>query len=251
MGAPSIPCRPISAAAAALSRSASALARRSRSRSRSASSGIATPSAASRRRASAPSAALGFDRDETAETSRIADAAEDRLEKAALAHRLHDLARARRDEELHEFGAHALAREPRETVARADRGGEALAVEPARGESGREAEEPENAQIILANPRVRFADEAHPSRAEILEAADVVVDRSVGAERQRVDGEIASPRVGGEVASEHHLGPPPVGLDVLAQRRRFERVPVDDDRHRAVRDAGQSDLEARLLARGG
>ena len=108
-------------------------------------------------------AALGLDRDEAAETSRIADAAEDRLEKAALAHRLHDLARARRDEELHEFGAHALAREPREAIARADRGRQTLAVEPARGEAGREAEEPQNAQIILANPRFRIADEAHPS----------------------------------------------------------------------------------------
>ena len=72
------------------------------------------------------------------------------------------------------------------------------------------------------------------------------MDRSVGAQRQRVDGEIAPPGVGGEVAAERHLGPPPVGLDVLAQRRRFDRAPVDDDRHRAMRDAGQRDLEPRL-----
>ena len=72
------------------------------------------------------------------------------------------------------------------------------------------------------------------------------MDRSVGAERQRVDGEVAPTRVGGEVAPERDLGPPPVGLDVLAQRRRFERAPVDDDRHRAMRNAGQGDLEPGL-----
>ena len=81
---------------------------------------------------------------------------------------------------------------------------------------------------------------------EILEPADSIVDRSVGAERQRVDGEIAPLRVGCEVATERHFGPPSVGLDVLSQRRRFERAPVNDDRHRAMCDAGQSDLEPSL-----
>ena len=73
------------------------------------------------------------------------------------------------------------------------------------------------------------------------------MDRAVGPKRQRVDGEVAPPRVGREVASEDDLGPPPVGLDILAQGRRLDRAPVDDDRHRAMLDAGQSDLEARLL----
>ena len=60
-------------------------------------------------------------------------------------------------------------------------------------------------------------------------------------ERQRVDGEIAAQRVGGEIAAEAHFGAPAVGLDVLAQRRRFDRRPVDDQRDRAVRDAGRRD----------
>ena len=46
-------------------------------------------------------------------------------------------------------------------------------------------------------------------------------------------------RVGREVASERDLGLAAVGLDVLAQRRRLDRASVDDDRHRAMRDAGQ------------
>src|SRR4029077_2859437 len=167
------------------------------------------------------------------------------LEKAASAHRLRDVARTRRRQELQEFGAHALAREPCESIARADRRQQAFGVEAVCREAGREPKEPQNAQVVLANPRVRFADEAHSSRAEFLEAATVIVDRPVGAERERIDGEIAPPGVGDEVASKRHLGPPPIGLDVLTQRRRFERAPIDDDRHRSVRDASQSNLEPR------
>ncbi len=134
------------------------------------------------------------------------------------------------------------ARPSRERIAAARPSGSS----PSRREAGGEAEEPENAQIVLANPRFRLADETHPPCDEILESADIIVDRSVSAERKRVDGEIASLGVGGEVASERHLGPTPICLDVLAQRRRFERTPVDDDRHRAMSDAGQGDLEPRL-----
>ena len=113
--------------------------------------------------------------------------------------------------------ARTRSRERRASPSRARIAAEkALAVEPARGEPGREAEEPEDAQIILANASVRVADEAHPSSAKILEPADIIVDNPIGAERQRVDGEIAPPRVCSEVASERHHGPPPVGLDILA-----------------------------------
>ena len=176
-----VPCRPISAAAAALSRSdfgvgeTQPVAQPLRVfRDRDAERGQTQESVAAQ-------PTRGFDRDEAAEAPWIADAAEDRLEKAALAHRLHDLARARRGEEL-QSSARTRSRESRASPSRAaDRGGQAFAIEPARGEAGREAEEPQNAQIILANPRVRVADEAHPARGEILEPADVIVDRSVGA----------------------------------------------------------------------
>ena len=82
----------------------------------------------------------GLNGDEAAEASRVGEAAQDRLEKAAFAHRLHDVAGARRGEELHEFGAHALPRKARQAVARADRGRKALGVERASSVAGREAE---------------------------------------------------------------------------------------------------------------
>ena len=244
-GGAAIPCRPTSRVAADLSRSYSALASRRRSRSRSASSAIATPSAASRRIASGAAAAIRLDRDQAAEPSGVGEAAEDRLEEAALAHRLDDLAGAPRRDELQEFGAHALPRQAREAVAGADRSGQTHRVETARGEAGREAEKAQNAQIILANALIRVADEAHASGGEIVESADRIVDRSVSSERERIDGEVAPLGVGDEVASERHLGPAPVGLDVLAQGRRLDRAPLDDDRHRAVGDAGERDLEPR------
>ena len=244
-GGASIPCRAIRAAAADRSRPASALAK---------SQPLARPLRVLFDRNGErgqpqdrvrPEAPRGFDRDKAAQAPRIADAAEDRLEEAALAHRPHDLARAGRGEELDQFGAHPLAREPPKAIARPDRGGEAVAVEPARGVSGREPEEAENAQVVLADARVRVADEAHPPRREVLEPADRIVDRSVGAERQRVDGEVAPLGVAREVAAEPDSRPSPVGLDILAQRRRLDRASVDDDRHRAVLDAGQRDLEPR------
>ena len=90
---------------------------------------------------------------------------------------------------------------------------------------------------------IGVADETHATGGEIRKPADIIVDGSVRAERQRVDGEVPPPRIRGEVASERHLGAAPVGLDVLAQRRRFDRASFDDHRHRAVRDAGERDLE--------
>ena len=192
-----------------------------------------------------PTTAIRLDRDQTAEASRVGEAAEDRLEKTAFPHRLDDLAGARGRDELYEFGAHPLPGQAREAFARPDRSGKTLGVEPVRGEPGREPEEPQNAQIILTDALVGVADEAHASGGKIIKSADRIVDRSVGSKRQRVDGEVAPLGVGGEVASERHLGPATVGLDVLAQRRRLDRASVDDERHRPVGDAGQRDLEPR------
>ena len=66
-------------------------------------------------------AAIRLDCDQAAEPSRIGEAAEDRLEKAALAHRLDDLAGAPRRDEFQELGAHPLPRKPRQAIAGADR----------------------------------------------------------------------------------------------------------------------------------
>ncbi len=85
---------------------------------------------------------------------------------------------------------------------------------------------------------------------EIGEPADLVVNQALRVERQSVEGEIAPPRVGGEVAAEPHLGAAPVGLDVLAQGRGLDRPAVEDQRHRAVLDPGRREGDPRRLGAG-
>ena len=91
----------------------------------------------------------------------------------------------------------------------------------------------------------RLADEAHAPRFEIGKAADIIVHDAVGGHRKRVHGEVAPLGVGAPVAAEAHIGVAAEGLDVLAQRRDFERPAVDHDGDGAVLDAGRHRLEAR------
>ncbi len=90
-----------------------------------------------------------------------------------------------------------------------------------------------------------IADEAHAPRFEIGKPADVVVHHAVGADRQRIHGEVAPLGVRPPVAAEAHLGVAAEGLDVLAQRRHLERPAVDHHGDGAVLDAGRHRLEAR------
>ncbi len=92
-----------------------------------------------------------------------------------------------------------------------------------------------------------IADEAHSPRREIVEAADVIVQLAASVHRKRIDGEVAPPGVGGEIAAETHLGPAAVGLDVFAQRGDFEMRAVDDQGQRAVIDAGRHDAQPRAF----
>ena len=63
--------------------------------------------------------------------------------------------------------------------ARRDAGREPGRIGRAVAIGGMEAEEPQDAQIILGDARRRRADEAHAPRGEIVEAADIIVDRAV------------------------------------------------------------------------
>jgi hypothetical protein len=61
--------------------------------------------------------------------------------------------------------------------------------------------------------------------------------------RQSVDGEIAAHRIAHPVAAERDPGLASIGLNVLSQRRDFDRIAVDNQRHRAVIDAGRHALD--------
>ena len=226
------------------SRSVSALERRSRSRSR---SEFLLDHHAQRSEAQqrvGRGVRRRLDRREAGEARRIGLAGDQRLKQPRLANRGEHLRRARRDDKLHQLGAHPLARQNRQTVALGDCRVEAGPVEHPVAVAGRETEEAQDAQIVFADAFVRLADEADAALGEIGEPADVIVHGPVGGQRQRVDGEVAPQRVVAEVAAERDLGVAPVGVDVAPQRRRLDRPALDDQRHRAVGEAGRRNAEA-------
>ena len=126
----------------------------------------------------------------------------------------------------------------RHPVAQGDAGGKTVGVERTLAITGGKAEKTQDAQIIFGDAPARVADEAHPASGEVVQAADIIVNPAPGVDRERVDGEIAPLRVGGEIASETHLGAAPVGLDILAQRSDLEMRAFEHQGHRAVLDPG-------------
>ena len=150
-----------------------------------------------------------------------------------------------RQQQLEQLHPHPLARQLGEPRARGDAGGKPRGVGQPVAIGGVEAEEAQDAQIILGDALCRVADEAHAARFEVGEAADIVVHDAVGAGRERIHGEVAPLGVRPPVAAEAHIGVAAEGLDVLAQRRHLERPAVDHHGDGAVLDAGRHRLEAR------
>ena len=136
---------------------ASLLESRKRVASRRASSVTATASAASRRIASGFSAERALGRDHRRKSPGIGDAAADHLQQAAVGHRRAGCDRAVGDQQLQHLHAHALGRQRRKPARAADAGEIAVAVDVAGAEGGMDAEEAQDAQIILfdALPRRR------------------------------------------------------------------------------------------------
>ena len=106
------------------------------------------------------------------------------------------------------------------------------------------AEKAQDAQIVLFDPPLRLADEAHAARGNVANAADIVVHRSVGRGGQRIDGEIAPLGVRPPIAAEHDARLAAECFDVLAQRRDLERMVIDDGGDGAMLDAGRNRLAA-------
>jgi hypothetical protein len=152
-----------------------------------------------------------------------------------------------RDEDFQQFRAHPLGRKRRKPRPLGNGGGKAGRIQPAVAEARRKAQKAQDAQIILADALARIADEAHAAGGEIGEPPDVVAHETLGVERQRVEGEIAPTRVGGEIAAETHFGAPAVGLDILAQRGDLDGPAVEDQRDGAVGDAGGREGDPRRL----
>ena len=108
-----------------------------------------------------------FDGDGAFEPTRIGEA-EQRPQNPALAHDANDLAGAGRDEELQNFGAHPLARQPREFETMADGRVQSVPIERSGAESRREPEEAQDAKIVFPNALIGVADEADAARREVV-----------------------------------------------------------------------------------
>ncbi len=160
-------------------------------------------------------------------------------EKSMVGEDADGLSAVARHENLHQFVTDALARQEREAFALGPRCGQTLGVGLHLGVFRVEPEEAQDSQVVLADARMRVADETHPPRREVRDALGVVVDVSVAIERQRIDGEVAPQRIDGEVASEMNDRAASVGFHVLPQARDLEWLALDDHRDGAVIDAGR------------
>ena len=182
-------------------------------------------------------------RDHRRERPGVGDAAENRQQQPAIRHRGDRAGRTFRDHQLQHFHAHAFGGKRGEAGAAGNAGEISGAIRFARAIGGMNAEEPEDAQVILGDARGGIADEAHAPGADIIQSADVIMHHAIGIDRQAVDGEIAPLGVADPVAAERHRRLAAEGLGILAQRGDLERLRVDHQRHGAVLDTGRHALD--------
>ena len=165
---------------------------------------------------------------------------------ARILHQPHRLGRVGGGEQFSHLGPDPLARDTRQPVRVARAGGERSGVGRARAPvAGVKAEEAQDPQIILGDPRVRVADEAQAAGAQVGQAADRVDHRAVGPRIQRVHGEIAPHRVFGQVVRERDHRAAAKGFHVAAEGRDLERAAARDHGDGAVLDPGRDRLQPR------
>jgi hypothetical protein len=94
-----------------------------------------------------------------------------------------------------------------------------------------------------------LADEPHAASRNIATAAERIEHLAASAAVERVDREIAPPRVCRPVVGEGDGGMAAVRLHVLAQRRHLMGNTAGDHGHRAVRETGRVGRKARSSRR--
>ena len=121
-----------------------------------------------------------FDLDHVGEARELRHPAEQQFHEARFRHHRQRRHRIGGHQQLDEFAAHPLARQRPQPVARDDAGMQPGGVGRATGIGSLEAEEAQDAQIVLGDAAGGIADEADPPVPEIVQAADVVVHHAVG-----------------------------------------------------------------------
>ena len=134
------------------------------------------------------------------------------------------------------------------SLARAAQAASAAGSGLAFAEARVEAEEAQDAQMVLGDALERLADEGDAARGDIGLAADMVdhlAGQRIGVER--VDGEVAPRGVGGPVVGEDDGGAAAVGVEVAAQGGDFDDGARGDRGDGAVGDPGRHGLDPRGL----
>ena len=132
-------------------------------------------------------------------------------------------------------------------IGRGAAGGAGRGIAVADPEARLETVVAQQPQHILGDARGGIADKAHTARTQIGETAHGIQDRPVGAEKDRVDREVAACRVGRPIGVEGDTGMAAVGLDVTAQGGDFEISRRNYSRHGAVRETGRHHPDAALF----
>ena len=134
------------------------------------------------------------------------------------------------------------------SFARAAQAASASGIGRTRSKTRVEAEEAQDAQVVLGNPFQRLADEAHAPGEQVVRAAEIIVDLArprIG--RQGIDGEIAARRVFLPIVGEGDRRPPAVGCNVPPQAGHFDRMAAADGSDRAMIDARRNGADLRGL----
>ena len=87
-------------------------------------------------------------------------------------------------EQLQQFVGDAFARQRHQVVGARGAGGERGGIGLARAEAGVEAEEAQDAQMVLGDAHQRIADEADAARLEVGQAAEIVEDLAADRDRR-------------------------------------------------------------------
>jgi len=113
---------------------------------------------------------------------------------------------------------------------------------------GAEPEEPQDAQVILADPGFGIADEAQMPPCQIGKAFAQRIDhRAIGVGVKRVHGEIAPRGILLDPVRKRDGRMAPMRLDIAAEGGDFVRHMIGDNGHGAVVDAGRHRFQIRRL----
>ena len=103
--------------------------------------------------------------------------------------------------------------------------------------------------MILFDPGCGIADEAHAVRGQIVQPAEIVVDRQrFGVGIERIDGEIAPRGIVAPFFGKGDRRAPTIGRHIAAQGGDLDRAILEDGGHRAVVDPGGHGADARRPA---